>query len=252
MFKEVAMRAAKEAGDIQVRYFRKVTKVIEKSFAEGLVSKVDYMCEKKIISLIHGKFSDHNIVAEESDTIDNKSAYTWYVDPLDGTVNYLYGIKEFGVTIAVAKDDVIILGVIYFPLTNEWYVAERGKGAFYNGKKIKVSNTSSLKKSLVFYDSGLHRQKKKKMQILSKIVHAAYRLRMPGAAIYSLSEIASGVGQAALFLQIHSWDVAAGALLIEEAGGKVTDFKGRPWKVTDDDFVASNGKVHGALLNVLK
>ena len=117
MFKKVAMKAAKEAGTVQAKYFGKVTKVIEKSYAEGLVSKVDFECEKKILALIHKHFPSHNIVTEESDNIDNKSSYTWYVDPLDGTVNYLYGIKEFGVTIALAKDGKVILGVIYFPLT---------------------------------------------------------------------------------------------------------------------------------------
>ena len=251
--KEVVVSAARAAGKVHLQHHKQAKNIRKKSQELGLVSDVDIEAEKVIHDLLSKQFPKHNFVMEESDAIDNTSDYTWYIDPLDGTSNYLHGMAMFGVSIGLAHKGKPIFGVIYYPLSDELFVAEEGKGATHNGKKITVSENDTLKESLLYFGSSdFHRNKDPTLSLFSALVDVVFRLRIIGSAIYDLMQVAQGYGDATLFLSIYPWDVVAGALIVTEAGGTVTDFAGKPWKVDADGFVASNGKVHAELLKTIQ
>jgi len=248
--KQLAIKAAKEAGKILMQYYRKGIKGKVK-FADNLVSKVDLESERKIIGLIKSKYPEHSILSEEGGGKKGNS-YKWIIDPLDGTHNYLYGIPLFGTSIALEYNGEVMLGVIYLPYYNQLFVAEKGKGAFLNNKRIKVSKTNKLKKAMVLYDGGLQRDKKIKLKALAKLVDSVFRIRILGAACASLTYIANGDADIYMEHSTNPWDIAAGLLIIEEAGGKVTGLDGRKHDLSEKGFVASNGKLHNNIIRIIK
>ncbi|MDA1196901.1 MAG: inositol monophosphatase family protein [Nanoarchaeota archaeon] len=249
--KKVVISAARAAGAVHVQHHKQAKNIRKKSEGMGLVSDVDIESERVILEFLEKQFPDHNFVKEESDTIDNKSEYTWHIDPLDGTANYLHGMSMFGVSIGLAHLGKPIFGVIYYPLSDELFVAESGKGATLNGKKIAVSANASLAESLVYVGSDLHRFTAAKLKLIEVLATRVYRMRMIGCAVYDLMQTAQGFGDATLFLNIFSWDVVAGVVLVREAGGTVTDFAGKEWVVNAEGFIASNGNVHDELVSSL-
>ena len=248
-YKKAAIKSAKEAGRILIQNYKKITKISQKS-KNNFVTNVDLAAEKAIFKVI--KKFQHSILSEEAGSITRDSDYKWIIDPLDGTHNYIHGLPMFGVSIALEHKKKIILGVICMPMLNQLYVAEKGKGAFLNGKKIHVSKAKELSKSMVLFDSALHEGAIPKIKVLKKISRRVSRIRMSGAAVFDLSSVAVGNAEALIDFKTHPWDVAAGFLLIREAGGKVTDFKGKNIDHYSRSFVASNGRVHKGLLRVLK
>ena len=249
--KQVAITAAKEAGKILMKHFRKSLKVSYKT-KHHIVTNIDLMAEKKIISIINKHYPDHAILSEEEGSVKKLSPYTWIIDPIDGTHNYLYGFPLFGVSIALEYRGKVVLGVIYLPYLDDLYVAERGKGAFLNGKRIKVSKRKALKESFIFYDSNLYSQTAKRLRVLKKISLSCFSTRINGVAVFSFVCVASGIGDGHVALNTNPWDIAAGMLIIEEAGGRCTDMKGKPWSPYIKHFVCSNGKIHKSLLNAIK
>lgn len=250
-FKQIAIKAAKEAGKIQLRYFGKgVSKQNKKD--DSFVTKADLESTKKIRSSILKGFSNHNIIDEELEKIDNKSEYTWVIDPLDGTHNFIMDNPLFGVSIALAHKKDIILGVIYMPVLGKMYYAEKGKGAFCNGKRIKVNNESKLRKCLMLFDAKLRTKTNIKISLLKKLATRTWRFRVYGAAVYHNLLLAEGHAGINIDFDSNSWDHSAALLIVEEAGGKVTDINKGKWDIDTKDYVASNGKVHSKVLNVLK
>ncbi|MBW2980881.1 inositol monophosphatase [Candidatus Woesearchaeota archaeon] len=249
-YKQTAIKAAKEAGKILIRYYGKPIKVYVKE-ENNLFSTADLEAEKKVISIIKSKYPEHSILSEECGTKKGNS-YRWLIDPLDGTHNYLHGLPLFGVSIALEKDKEVILGVIYLPCYNRLYVAEKGKGAFLNNKRIKVSNTNKLKKAMMLYDGGLRRGKKAKLKALDKLVDSVFRIRILGAACFNLTSLANGDADIYMEHSTNPWDVAAGLLIIEEAGGKVTTLDGKKHDISEKGFVASNGKLHNNIITITK
>jgi myo-inositol-1(or 4)-monophosphatase len=245
--KKVVVEAARAAGAVHVKYHKRAENIRKKSQELGLVSDVDIESEKVILSLLEKQFPDHNFVKEESDAVDNSSEYTWHIDPLDGTGNYLHGMDMFGVSIGLECKGKPVFGVIYYPLSDELFVAEDGKGATLNGKKIACSANAALGDSLVYVGSDMHRFTAAKLKLIEVLAGKVYRLRMIGCAVYDLMQVAQGHGDATLFLNIFSWDVVAGVVIVREAGGTVTDLAGKEWVVDAEGFVASNGKVHKEL-----
>ena len=156
-----------------------------------------------------------------------------------------------GVSIALAYKEKPIIGAINLPFFKELYFAEKGKGAFLNGKRISVSEKSDLKKAFVLTDLNFRYLPDKKMDMIKKIKGKVYDIRVLGCAVYGYTSIAKGNADAFLSPLTNSWDVAAGALIVEEAGGKVTNFKGKEWDLKQDNFIASNGRLHGGLLKML-
>lgn len=214
---------------------------------KSLVSALDLESERIIIEEIKKKFPEHNIVSEESQPEDNKSDYTWYIDPIDGTSNYLKGLDMFGVSIGMSYKGEMVLGVIYMPATNTLYVAEKGKGSYKNGKPIKVSDATDLVHAMIVLDSSFD-GRPREMKIRKNLEKVVFSDRMFGCAVYTLTHIAEGKMDASYVYSTKPWDVAAGFILIEEAGGNITSPEGKPWTIKNQDFVVSNGKLHKQLL----
>lgn len=249
--KSLIIKAAKEAGKIQMKHYGKIRFIKEKK-KESYFTNVDLECEKVIINSIKKKFSKHNIVSEESENIYNNSEYTWYIDPLDGTHNYIHNLPLFGVSIALAHKGIVKSGVINLPYFNELYTAEKGKGSFLNGKRIRISNTNKLNKSFVLMDMAIRKALSNNIKIAKKLNNKIYDFRSLGCAVYNYILVAKGDADAYITSYTNTWDVAAGALIVEEAGGKVTGHDGERWHPDNRKFVASNGKIHNQLLKIIK
>ncbi|MEK6939769.1 MAG: inositol monophosphatase family protein [Nanoarchaeota archaeon] len=250
--KKFAITLSKKAGNFLLRNFRKDESLIKK---RGTAKEVhllqDLKSDKLIISEIKKKFPKHNILTEESGFIDKKSDYTWIIDPLDGSTNFARGNPFFAVSIALMKDKELLLGVVYAPYLKELYVAEKGKGAYLNGKKIYVSQTDTLAKSYFVSCEGGDATNREIAKINAKFLPAVKDMRKLGSAALESASVAAGRSEAYIVRQISSWDVAAGVLLVEEAGGTVTDFAGKPWAAKKSNLVFSNGKMHGKILTGL-
>ncbi|MCF7873056.1 MAG: inositol monophosphatase [Candidatus Omnitrophica bacterium] len=253
-FKEVALAAAKQAGEIHKKYFEGDTQTKEKSSSFDLITIADTEAEKKVVELIKKNFPNHNILAEEGQYQKTDSNYCWIIDPLDGTNNFSFGIPFFCVSIALVKNNQFILGVIYDAMRDELFLAEHGKGAYLNDKKIKVSDVGSFDKSLLitgfYYDRGqamVDNLEAIKLFFQKRVVG----IRRLGAAALDLSYIASGRATGFWEFKLSPWDFAAGKLLIEEAGGKVTGKNGQEVKLESSYIVASNGKIHEKIIEVV-
>lgn len=247
--KELAIHAAKEAGKILMENFHKKHQVSVKAFNE-IVTEVDVMAEKKIISILREKFPDHQILAEESGLEKTDSEYQWIIDPLDGTKNYSIRHPFFNVSIGLVKSKEIILGVVYAPVTDELYVAEKGKGSFLNGEKISVSDNNDFSKTFVTYCHG--KQKKDIEEILAIMKETrldVQEMTRFKASALELAYLAAGRVDVFIHNNMSPWDVAAGVLLVREAGGKVTDYSNNEWDLTKNYLLASNGKIHEEILN---
>ena len=253
---DVAVLAAKEAGKIHKKYFESDMEVKMKSSTFDLVTVADVESEEKIVSVIKEHFSEHNFLAEEGKYENTDSQYKWIIDPLDGTNNFASRLPIFCSSIALAKNDELILGVIYDVTRDELFTAQKGKGAFLNGKKISVSARDTLEQSLIitgfYYDRG-----KDMLDTLANIKEFFQKrimgLRRLGSAALDLCYVACGRVSGFWEFELSPWDFAAGALIIEEAGGIITDRENKKVDINKKSFiVASNAKIHDSMLSVLK
>lgn len=251
-FKEVAEKAAREAGKIIRKNFKKNIK-IEKKKDSTLASKVDRKAENKIREIINSEFPDHSLLGEEFGEEDKGSAYKWIIDPLDGTTNFLIQNPFFNTSIALAKNKEVILGVVYDPLHEEFFHAEKGKGAFLNREKINVSVTDKVEDSIITYCHGKTNQSKREVvPIYREMKLGAVDMRQIGAGALELCFVASGRVEAFIDNGVYPWDEAAGSLIVKEAGGKVTDFSGEEWNPEKKTVMASNGKIHQEVLKKIR
>ncbi len=252
---ETAKTAAIEAGKILLEHFGKIHKSqIRKKSKNDFLSFVDESSEKIIIEIIRANFPDHEILAEESGTDEVKSPYRWIIDPLDGTTNYLHNIPVCAVSIAVEYQNEIIIGVVYNPITNEMFWAEKGKGAYCNGSPIRVSTTPGLDESFIatgfpFKSKGLL---KEYLSVFNAIFNQCIGARRLGAAAIDLAYVAAGKFDAYWEIGLKPWDVAAGAILINEAGGTITDFWDNPNYMHTLCILASNTKIHKILGEIIR
>ncbi len=254
-YTEVAILAAKEAGKVHKRYFKGSLQIKTKTTSFDLVTIADIEAEKAVVSLIKKYFPGHNFLAEENKYEKTDSEYTWIIDPLDGTSNFAYRLPIFCVSIAIAKNDEVIAGVVYDPTRDELFYAQKNRGAFLNGQKISVSPVDKLTESLLitgfYYDRGSDM-----LENLDKIKHfllyPIVGLRRLGAAALDLSYIACGRASGYWEYKLSPWDFAAGKLIVEEAGGKVTGRHGEIIPLEKHFIAASNGKIHKAMLEILK
>lgn len=253
-FLEVAKEAAQEAGKIIAKYFGEEHDLQTKmGDSSDFATKADGEAEEKIVEILTKNFPDHNIIAEEKTRRQNGSEYTWVIDPLDGTVSFAAGLPFFSVSIGLLKNNMPCVGVIYDVLPGDLYTAEIGKGAFLNGNKMKVSRRADLSTSVIDTDLGhrLHREEKVNKYFLPLINKVSY--------IYSIGSTMTlayvGRGNFDGYVsEAWIWDYVAGAVIIREAGGKVTDFSGNEPDWTRDRLtvVASNGLIHGQILEALR
>lgn len=246
-FKKVAIFAAKEAGRILENNFRKNNVVYSKKDGSPF-TKADLGADKIITNIIKNNFPSHGIISEES---KGKSGdeYTWFIDPLDGTSNYIIGLPLFSVGIALLKNKKIIVAVVFNPISKELYFAEKGAGAFLNGKRIKVNKVSNLSKALLYFNRG--KDLISGLKILIKIAPRLRTFRFHGSAHFDACKIAEGKGEGFFAVKPAFYDVGAGAFIVEEAGGKAADFKGNEYSPDSPNVIVTNGKIHSQLLKLI-
>jgi len=243
---DIAKSVAKEMGKIQLKNFRKNLKVIRKS-PKDFVSNVDLECQNLAYELLKKEF-EYEILSEEKRIQDDiKTDLFWIIDPVDGTHNYISGLPNFGVSIALATKNEFLLGVIYLPYFDEMYYAVKNHGAFMNNEKIQVSKNNDLEKSMITFDNQFYLNKKS-FDIYKKIVDSCFTTRILGSAVYDFCLIASGKVDARVWNNTKIFDFAAGLTIVNEAGGQVTDFSGNEINLNSHDILASNSFVHQELL----
>lgn len=249
MLKSTLLQAVKEAGGIMQRSFHGHFKISNKAGVNNLVTEVDHASEKAIIRIIKKNFPDHYILSEEIGKIEMDSDYKWIVDPIDGTVNFANGIPICCVSIAVEYQGSIILGAVFNPFFNELFVAERGKGATLNDKPIQVSNKDDLSSACLVtgFPYNILDKPNGPLEIFNTLIRKGIPLRRLGSAAIDLCWVAAGRFDGFYEHKLEAWDSAAGFLMVEEAGGKVTDFKGNHYSPYQPELLATNGKIHTAL-----
>ncbi len=253
-FLNTAVQAAKAAGRIHRQFYGRVRNIQFKSADKlNLVTEVDRRCEKAILSLLQKRFPSHNLWGEESGRQKKDSNYTWIVDPLDGTTNYAHAYPFFCCSIALAQDNRPVVGVIYDALRDECFTAERGRGAFLNGRRLRVSKTRSLAESLVCTGFAYAvRETRYNLDNFKQFVLTTQGVRRDGSAAMNLAYVAAGRFEGFWERGIQAWDMAAGVLMVREAGGKVTDITGKPFNLLAENALASNGLVHRRIHGILK
>ncbi len=251
---EVAIDAALAAGKIQRDRADRIGKISYKGHTADPVTEVDLLCEQEIIRRIKERFPDHDILAEESANTDsgNNAESKWIIDPLDGTLNYSHGYPCYCVSIALEFKGEIIVGVIYNPCLDELFVAEKGKGATMNSQPISVSQADQLQSSLLVtgFAPQLQESLNKNLDYFGKFMHACQAVRRPGSAAMDLCYTAMGRFEGFWEMKLQPWDVAAGTLIMQEAGGQVTKFDGTPVSIYDREILATNGVVHQQMVDV--
>ena len=250
---KVAIAAAKKAAVIHKKYYRNIRSVKFKGTSNNLVTKVDVASERVIISTIKRTFPSHGFICEENGTENVDNEYRWIIDPLDGTVNYAHGFPLFCVSIALQKNGVTQLGVVYAPVLDELFTAELGKGAKLNGRKAGVSKAKTLEHSLLAtgFPYSLKTDPKDMLKHFNKYCMKAQAVRRGGSAALDLCYVGCGIYDGCFEQGLYPWDTAAAVLFIEEAGGKVTDYSGKRFNVFDKTILASNGHIQKEMLKVL-
>lgn len=249
--KGVAVLAAKKAGQELVKRYRSFDRNTVKLKAHHeILTQADLVSEKIIIREIKKNFPEHRILSEEKGRSGTAGDFLWIIDPLDGTTNFSIHNPLWNISIGIAYKNKLIVGVIYAPVLSELYTVLVGNGAKMNGKKIKVS--SHIKKALHTFCHGRDdKYVKKALKYYRYQKLNGLDCRQLGSAAIELAYVASGRIESFMIPGVNPWDVAAGVLMVREAGGKVTDFKGREWNLKSKDILATNGKVHKEILRVV-
>ncbi|MFZ2456167.1 MAG: inositol monophosphatase family protein [Candidatus Altiarchaeia archaeon] len=248
---KAAKEAAYESGKILMANYGRVSVRYKKD--RSIVTDSDLASEKLIKEALKKEFPEYSFLAEESGLEDTGSEYEWVIDPLDGTTNYSIRNPFFNVSIALAKNDVPVLGVVYYPFQDELFHAVDGMGAYLNDQKIRVSAKASIRDAFVCFCHGHDPETVNKAIIAySKIKPVTDRMRQIGASELELSYLGCGRVDAFFMLKQNPWDIASGTLIVREAGGIVSDIDGKSFNLKSKDAVASNGLVHKELLELLR
>ncbi len=250
-----AINAAISAGNYLRQGFRTQMEVSNKEGRHNLVTEYDTNSEKKIISFIKDLYPDHDFIAEESGIIDsNQSNVKWIIDPLDGTVNFAHGIPFFAVSIAVECNKEVVSGVVFQPMTYELFVAERKKGAFFNGNRINVSENKNIDEAFLAtgFPYNVAENPDHCIEKFMEVLKIGSPIRRLGVAALDLSYVAVGRFDAFFEVSLAPWDCAAAKLIVEESGGKVTSWNGSPFDIHSyKSILASNGHLHSDLTRIL-
>jgi myo-inositol-1(or 4)-monophosphatase len=246
----LAQSAAKEAGDFLLDNFGKISK-IESKGDRNLATNLDREAENIIVDKIKTKFPGHGILAEEGGSSGLDKDYIWIIDPLDGTHNFIRDINIFGVSVGVVHKGVFIAGVIYMPVEKELYIGEKGNGAYKDGKKMYVSKTKNLKECSISFDSSIRYAPQVMLETLGDLAREVFNIRMLGSSARVLSYVAEGKLDFAVEFYDRPWDFAGGVSIIEEAGGKIADLKGKPLTYKTIGYIASNALTHKEVQNIV-
>ncbi len=250
----IAVRAARSAGKILLRYFDRVDSLkVETKSRNDFVTEVDRSAEAAIIQELRARFPHHAILAEESGH-QGDSEYEWVIDPLDGTTNYLHGFPQFAVSIALRHRGQLECGVVYDPLREEMFTAARGEGAHLNDRRLRVAARTSLDGALIGTGFPFRDQRHidHYVGMFKAMSQATAGLRRPGAASLDLAYVAAGRTDGFWEIGLAPWDLAAGALLITEAGGTVTDLSGGSRYIDTGNLVGGNLRIHQAILDLIR
>ena len=252
---QLAIEAALEAGKFLKESIGNI-KNVETKFGQetNLVTEIDKKSEELIIGMIRKKYPDHDFLAEESGSHDQKSEYRWIIDPLDGTLNFTHGVPLYSVSIGVERRGEIIAGVVYEPNLGELFTAEKGKGAFLNQKPIRVSKVDRLIESMLVtgFPYTIRDNPDNAVQHFVNMLMKAQGIRRLGSAAVDLAYVACGRFEGFWEVSLSPWDMAAGVLLVQEAGGRFTDFQGSASSVYSKQVLATNGLVHDMLVEILE
>jgi myo-inositol-1(or 4)-monophosphatase len=251
-FTRLSLKAALSAGEILHRHFSKKIRIDYKGRIDP-VTEADRSSQDLIFKLVRKQFPGHALLGEEGPRTVQSQEYCWIIDPLDGTVNFIHGVPIFCVSIGVMHQGKMISGVVHAPLLKETFVAERGKGAWLNGRKIQVSSVNRLVRSLAVtgFPYYVFAKPQRVVRNLVRVMKEVQGIRRLGSAALDLSYVAMGRFETFWEEGLSPWDVAAGSLLVEEAGGRITDLKGGDDYLWGRNILASNGKVHRSVLRMV-
>ena len=261
IYLDAAIKAARSAGTILMNGLDRRIKVEYKGRI-NLVTEIDRASQKCILNTLHSSFPDHEFLAEEEESQSLPTAkrdktgdgeYLWVIDPLDGTTNYTHGYRCFAISIALMIRQEITVGLVYDPWCDELFTAIRGRGAYLNGNPVCVSEEDDLERSLLVtgFPYDIREGKVTNLGLFNHLILKAQAIRRDGSAALDMAYVAAGRFDGFWELKLHPWDVAAGALIIEEAGGMISTFAGETFHITSHDVLATNGKIHRALMQAI-
>lgn len=251
-YTQIALRAAYQAGGILNEHFGKLTHITKKGLID-LVTAADIASEKAILAIIREAYPDHSMLSEESGGDGDDAEHQWIIDPLDGTTNFVHNLPVFAISIAHAFDAKIDLGVVFNPVTGELFCATYGGGATLNGHPITVSNTGEMENSLLVtgFPYDLHDHGQRLIHRFSRCLMASQGIRRLGSAALDLCFVACGRFDGFWEERLKPWDTAAGMLIAQEAGGQLSDFNGRIYHINSHEILATNGKIHSQMIDLL-
>lgn len=252
---ECAKETALEAGKILRDGFGTSFEIQNKEGKNNLVTKYDKLSEELIINRIKANFHDHSFLAEESGKTgaEGQNKVLWVIDPLDGTVNFAHSLPIFSVSIAVMQNNEVVAGVIYHPILDELFYAGKGMGAYLNGKRLKVSDNADFDSSFLVtgFPYNVSQNPCGCIDHFIQIILNGIPVRRLGSAALDLAYVACGIFDGFWEVNLKPWDVAAGVLLVEEAGGRVTTYQNTKYSIFDNTLLATNGKIHDKVVQVL-
>ena len=252
--RRLAIEAARAAGELLLSELAGDRRIAFKGAPTNLVTEMDAHAEALILGRVREAYPDDAILSEEAGAAQGRSGRRWIIDPLDGTTNYAHGLPLFGVSIALEAEGRVVVGVVYDPVHRELFVAERGAGAFVNERKLAVSRVATLDESLLAtgFPYNIRETDDNNLREYAAFSVRAQGARRLGSAVLYLAWVAAGRFDGYWELRTGPWDAAAGSLLVEEAGGRVTDIDGTPLTIDNPRVLASNGIIHDEMLAVLR
>jgi len=250
MLKATLIKAAERAGGVLKEYYGQHFKISNKEGVNNLVTEADHAAEKVIMEIIRGNFPDHHILSEESGDMPSSSPYKWIIDPLDGTVNFAHGLPICCVSIGIEEEGQMIMGAVYNPFFNEFYFAQKGYGATLNDQLIRVSEETKVERACLVtgFPYTYLDEPNGPLEVFSRLIRRGVPVRRLGSAAMDLCWVAAGRFDGFYEHKLNAWDSAAGYLIVQEAGGRVTDFRGEAYSPYQHRIVATNGKIHRELL----
>lgn len=250
MLKSTLIKAAKASGALIAEKINGKFSIEKKAGPNDLVTEVDKASEARIMDIIRQDFPDHFILSEEIGEVKMDSSYKWIIDPIDGTVNFANGIPLCCVSIGIEHEGEMIMGAVYNPMMNEFFFAEKGKGAFLNDQRLSVSQQDQVIYSCLVtgFPYTYLDMENGPLDVFSRLIRKGIPVRRLGSAAIDLCWVAAGRFDGFYEHKLNAWDSAAGYLMVEEAGGKVTGFKGEKYSPYQPHIIATNGKIHEELI----
>ena len=242
----VLEKVCNKASKIIIRDFGEIEKLqVSKKGPGDFVTKTDKKVEQIIIEELEKARPGFNILAEEGGTVENKSEYTWIIDPIDGTSNFIHGIPHFSISIGLEKSGELIAGIVFDPIKNEMFYAEKGRGAYLNNSRIRVSSRNKVEDSIALTGCPIIDEDNFKIFLKEheKMLRKFNKVRNLGSAALDLAYVAAGRAEVFWHKKLNYWDIAAGIIIVKEAGGTITDYKGKEFKYSNKELLATNSRI---------